>query len=210
MYKKAFFQICFNLACFTLALEDSFALPKEIQVVSGTVEVQHVDSHTMEIKPSDQAIINYSKFDIGKKERVKFIQNSSSSSVLNRVRGNDPSHILGFLESNGRVFLLNSNGIYFGPESKVNVGSLIASTLDIADEDFLKEKYRFILNKDNLSEIKNEGSLISLEGSIVLMAPKICNLGVVEAKAGNVILGSGEHVTLDFTGDGLIQFSVRS
>ena len=91
----------------------------------------------------------------------------------------------------------------------MNVGSLIASTLDIADEDFTSEKYHFTLNQGKNSSIVNEGVLHSAEGSIVLLASQIRNLGQVEAKLGSVVLASGEHVTLDFTGDGLIQFSVE-
>ena len=207
MNKKSVFHLFSSLICFTLAV-DGFALPKDPQIASGTAEFKQINDHVMEIHPSDQAIINYSKFDIGSQEKVRFVQRSSSSSVLNRVEGKDPSQILGSLESNGKVFLVNPNGIYFGASSTVNLGSLIASTLDIADEDFLKENYKFTLS-NKLSEIRNEGSLLSAEGSIALIAPKIQNLGSIVAKAGTVLLASGEHVTLDFTGVGLIQFSVE-
>ena len=90
---------------------------------------------------------NYKDFQIGSQEKVRFLQNSTKSCVLNRITGENPSQILGSLESNGKVFLVNPNGIYFGRDSKVNVGSLIASTLDIADEDFTSEKYHFTLNQ---------------------------------------------------------------
>jgi filamentous hemagglutinin family protein len=206
MKKKALWQLCFQLTCFTLT-QECVSLPKDHQVARGSAEVKHVDPFTMEIHPSDQAIINYSAFDISRHEKVRFIQNSNSSCVLNRVVGNDPSQIFGSLESNGKVFLVNPNGIYFGADSTVNVGSFIASTLDLADEDFLAENYRFSLTKN--SEIRNEGFLSSIEGSIVLMAPKVCNLGSIEAKAGTVLLASGKHVTLDFVGDGLVRFAVE-
>ncbi len=206
MKRKTLWQLCFQLTCFTLA-QECFSLPKDHQVAHGSAEVKQVDPFTMEIHPSDQAIINYSAFDIASHEKVRFVQSSHSSCVLNRVVGNDPSQIFGALESNGKVFLVNPNGVYFGPDSRVNVGSFIASTLDIADEDFLEENYRFSLTKS--SEIRNEGFLSSIEGSIVLMAPQIRNLGSIEAKAGTVLLASGNHVTLDFVGDGLVQFAVE-
>ncbi len=123
MNKKRCLSLCFSLLCFTFA-GDGFALPKDHQVASGTSEFKQIDPHVMEIRPSDQAIVNYSSFDIGKSEKVKFIQNSKESCVLNRVQGNDPSQIFGSLESNGKVFLVNPNGIYFSPESRVNVGSI--------------------------------------------------------------------------------------
>jgi filamentous hemagglutinin family protein len=48
--------------------------------------------------------------------------------VLNRVIGQDPSSLLGRLQSNGRVFLINPNGIVFGTGSRMDVGGLVAST----------------------------------------------------------------------------------
>jgi filamentous hemagglutinin family protein len=204
---RKFCQILFTLACLSHAV-DVYSLPKNPKVISGSSEFREIDSNVMEIRASDQAIVNYSKFDIGKNEKVKFIQKSSSSCVLNRVSGNDPSQILGSLESNGKVFLVNPNGIYFGSNSTVNVGSLIASTLDISDTDFLQENYQFNLGSKN-SVICNEGDLLSPDGSIVLMAPQIQNVGTISARAGTVALLSGECVTLDFTGDGLVSFSVE-
>ncbi len=206
MKKKTVWHLCLQLTCFTLA-SDAYALPQGFRVASGDVAFQRIDANSMEIRPSDQAIINYMNFDIGAQEKVRFVQKSSSSCVLNRVKGSTPSQIFGSLESNGKVFLVNESGIYFGPKSQVNVGSLIASTLEIADKDFLKGNYHFFLSK--ASEIRSEGTLTSLEGSIVLMASKIQNLGSIEARTGTVLLTSGEHVTLDFVGDGLIQFSVE-
>jgi len=207
MKKKTCFKLFSSLLCFSLTI-DGFSLPKDHQVVSGKADFKHTSSKEMEIRPSDHAILNYSQFDIGKGEKVKFIQNSSSSCVLNRVNGKNPSEILGSLESNGKVFLVNPNGLYFGPDSHVNVGSFIGSTLDISDTDFLQENYQFTLGNPN-GIIRIEGLLESVEGSIALMAPQIQNLGTISARAGTVALLSGEHVTLDFTGDGLMQFSVE-
>jgi filamentous hemagglutinin family protein len=48
--------------------------------------------------------------------------------VLNRVIGQDPSSLLGRLQSNGRVCLINPNGIVFGTGSRMDVGGLVAST----------------------------------------------------------------------------------
>jgi filamentous hemagglutinin family protein len=82
-------------------------------------------------------------FSIGADELTRFIQQSSRSSVLNRVVGQDPSLMLGRLQSNGRVFLINPNGIAFGAGSRVDVGGLVASTLDIGNDDFLADRLHF-------------------------------------------------------------------
>ena len=55
----------------------------------------------------------------------------------------DPSSILGSLSANGKVFLVNPNGILFGQGAQVNVGGLVASTLNISDSEFMAGKYNF-------------------------------------------------------------------
>ncbi len=209
--KKTSFFLFQSLVCFTLVPKLLLSLPKEPSLEAGSATVHHKNSETMVITTSDRAILDYKSFDIDKGEKVQFIQPSSSATVLNRVKGGKESKILGNLESNGKVFLVNPSGIYFGKESMVNVGSLIASTLDITNENFMKDQFSFFLqDKNNRSEIRNEGFLsASPEGAIVLMAPIIRNLGVIKANAGKVVLAAGEKITLDFTGDGLLEFSVE-
>ncbi len=186
-------------------------LPEQSVVESGKVSLHRHSDNTMVIEASDKAIIRHKSFDVQRGEKVRFIQPSSSSSVLNRIEGSKASKIFGSIESNGRVFLVNSQGIYFGKEAVVQVGSLIASTLQISNEDFLQGNFSFYLKeRDSLAEICNEGFLAAApDGAIVLMAPVIRNLGKIQATAGKVILASGEHVTIDFSGNGLLEFSVE-
>jgi len=47
---------------------------------------------------------------------------------MNRISGTDGSEILGHLDANGQVYLINLNGIVFGQGAEVNVGGLVAST----------------------------------------------------------------------------------
>ncbi len=172
------------------------------------MEFHAVNPHHVQIEASDKAIINYQKFDIGLGEHVQFIQPSESSTVLNRVTAKNPSQILGELSGNGRVFLVNPSGIYFGPTAVVNVGSFVASTLNISDEDFLNDKFHFY-REPGSGQVVNEGLIsASPEGFVALFAPFVENRGSIIARAGKVFLGSGEKVTLDFHGDGLIRFSV--
>ena len=53
--------------------------------------------------------------------------------ALNRVVGNStaPSQILGNIKSDGTVLVINQNGIIFGGSAQINVGSLIATSLDV-------------------------------------------------------------------------------
>ena len=186
-----------------------WAEPEPKEVKAGRADFSSPHAGHLRVETSDKAIINYHKFNILENESVAFVQPSSKSCVLNRVVGNDPSKILGKLQANGRFFLINPQGIYFGKNATVNTGSLIASTLNILDEDFLQEKYCFFQESGSQNaSITNEGSIFA-EGSIALFSPLINNKGSLIAHADKVVLASAEKVVLDFTGDGLIRFSVE-
>src|SRR5207249_2249903 len=101
---------CVMLACGTGA----FANPTGPQIVNGAVTMQRPDASTLNVTNSPGSIINWQGFSIGAGEVTRFIQQSSSSAVLNRVVGADISQIQGQLLSNGRVFLINPAGILIG------------------------------------------------------------------------------------------------
>ncbi len=211
MKKNSFLKVIIGLTCFSLVPNFLMALPQSPEVISGSAAISRLDSNTMVIEAADQAIINYQSFNVGNTERVQFIQPTSSSVVLNRVTGDDGSEILGKLQSNGKVFLVNPNGVYFGRESQVNVGSLIASSLDISNTDFLNQSFEFFVKTGTeSSQVVNQGTLSATgEGSIALISSHVRNEGVIIANTGKVVLAAGEKVTLDFVGNGLMQFAVE-
>jgi len=181
------------------------ALPNEGKVIAGKASCRYKDPTTLVVQTEDKTILSYDTFRVEKEERLIYEQPSSESSILARVQGKDPASILGKLESNGRVFLVSSAGIYFGAESHVHVGALIASTLDIQDSDFLKGNYHF--EGTSSGSIIQQGSIEST-GGIALIGSSVKNQGTVVAKTGHVIFAGQESVTLDFTGEGKIVFAV--
>ena len=108
------------------------ALPSGAATVQGQASIT-TQGNRMTVTSSSNAILNWQSFSIGAGQSVRFDQPTSSSQVLNRVLGNDPSRIFGQLSSNGRVWLLNPNGVLFGPTARVDVAGLVASTLNISD-----------------------------------------------------------------------------
>src|SRR3546814_8786918 len=92
---------------------------------------------------SDRGGIDWRSFDIEAGETTRFQQPGSVSVALNRVRGSDPSAIFGNLSANGKIYLVNPNGIVFGPGSRVDVGGLVATTADIDNGDFMAGIDRF-------------------------------------------------------------------
>jgi filamentous hemagglutinin family protein len=118
------------------------ANPTGATVVNGKAEVS-TSGKTLTVTNAPGTIINWQGFSIAPDDLTRFIQQSASSAVLNRVVGQDPSSLLGRLQSNGRVFLINPNGIVFGAGARIDVGGLVASTLDLGDADFLSGRLHF-------------------------------------------------------------------
>jgi filamentous hemagglutinin family protein len=199
-YKKSYF----TYLCLLPKLLQ--ALPQDPHVLSGEALFLPQDSASIQIQVTDHAIIEYKKFDIDVGQSVQFVQPSSASVVLNRVIGKDPSHILGALTSNGKVFLVNESGIYFGKESAVNVGALVASTMDVGNTEFCLDHFSFEQGPD-FAQIINQGCL-QAEQDVILLSPDTVNQGRIIAKTGTVLCASGEKVLLDFMADGLISFFV--
>nr|OZC19779.1 heme/hemopexin-binding protein precursor [Sporomusa silvacetica DSM 10669] len=186
------------------AYSPALANPTGGTVTSGSATIASSGSTMTINQTTNNAIINWQNFSIGKGEKVKFVQPGSSSVALNRVIGNDASSIYGSLNANGKVFLINPNGILFSRSAQVNVGGLVASTLNITDSDFLSGKYSFSKDGDAGSVI-NQGS-ITATNEAVLIGPKVANEGVIAAKATG--LAAGNKVSLDFNGDNLLKVAV--
>lgn len=126
-----------------LASETALALPENGDISAGTGSFQQVDNQMTINQNSQNLSINWQSFAINTGETVKFSQPNANAIALNRVIGPDPSNIFGTLSANGQVFITNPNGILFGPDAQVNVGGLVASTLNISDTDLLEQNYIF-------------------------------------------------------------------
>ena len=184
------------------------ANPSGGTVASGTGSISGQGTNHVTInQASDKLSINWNSFSIASGEKVQFIQPGASSIALNRVLGNNASSIYGQLSANGKVFLINPNGVLFAKGAQVNVGGLVASTLQLSDKDFLSGKYTF--SGDSQQGVLNQGNITAANGSYVaLLGANAANEGVILAKEGTAALGAGSKVSLDFTGDGLLTLSV--
>ena len=185
----------------------AYALPTSGVVSAGSASISS-GSGTMTINQSSQnAAINWQSFSIGQAEAVRFVQPNSNSVALNRVLGSDPSSILGSLSANGKVFLVNPNGILFGKGAQVNVGGLVASTRGITDGDFMAGNYRFAGSSG--ATVANQGSITADGGYVALLGANVSNEGVISARLGTIALAAGNAMTLDVAGDGLLNVVVN-
>ena len=184
----------------------AYALPEGGQVAAGQAAITTAGSTMTIAQQTAQAIINWQNFGIGSGEAVHINQPNSQAMLLNRVVGSNPSEIFGQLTANGQVILVNPNGVFFRPGSSVDVGGLTASTLNIANEDFLKGQLRFA--GDSQNPVINAGSITAQNGYVNLLAKEVVNEGIIAAQTGSVNLAAGSGMSLDYNGDGKMTVAV--
>lgn len=176
-------------------------------VVAGQASISTAPGLTTIQQQSAAAVINWQQFGIGSGETVQFLQPSASAAVLNRVIGGNPSEILGNLTANGRVFLINPQGVMFGAGAQVDVGSLTASTLELSDDDFLAGRYVLAGNSD--AAVANNGAITARDGGFVVLAGHtVSNGGLIQTRLGDVVLASGAGLTLDLNDTGLVSYRI--
>lgn len=182
------------------------------QIVQGQGDVRINGPTTTINQQSDAMIRSWANFNIAPNQRVQFLQPSSSAFALNRVLSSDPTAIFGQLLANGQIVLINPNGITFGAGAQVNVGALVASTLEISDADFLRgaSSGQFTFSGASSGRIVNHGAINAGQGGYVaLMAKQVSNRGLLNAPQGTVALAAGERVSLSHAGR-LLNVSVEA
>lgn len=169
-------------------------------VISGDASFDRGSSGILSVTQNSQtAIIHWQDFSIGAGELTRFIQPNADAAVLNRVVSGLPSSIMGSLEANGRVFLINPNGILVGPGGRIDVGSFTASTLDAGDGEFLAGG-DVLFQGESMAGVTNQGTINAIGGDIFLLARNVENEGSLNAPQGTVGLAAGTEILLKQAG----------
>src|SRR5476649_2328530 len=185
------------------------ANPSAPQVVAGQASFNQ-QGNLFSITNTPNTIINWQSFSIGANDITRFIQQNSDSKVLNRITGQDPSQILGALQSNGKVFLINPNGVMFGAGSRVDVNGLVASSLNISGADFLAGKNNFV-GSAGAGKVSNQGTITTPGGGqVFLIAPNVDNSGIITSPNGEIILAAGASVQLVDTANPDVQVQISA
>jgi len=193
-------QRAFPIRASVLAVAACFAapagaLPNAPTVTAGQATI-NVQGKTLTVTNTPGTIINWRGFSVGADEAARFQQQSAASSVLNRVTGQDPSAILGKLQSNGRVFVINPNGIVFGPGAQIDVAGLVASSLHLSDADFLSGRLQF-REQGKAGAVVNQGEIRTPSGGrVYLVAPRVENHGLVTTPDGDIVLAAGKKIEI--------------
>ena len=179
-----------------LALTCPFALaaPTGGAVSAGQAAIHQAGNITDIQQSSQNAAINWQNFSIGAHETVNFHQPNAQSLTLNRVIGNERSIIDGAMNANGKVFISNPNGMLIGRDAQINVGSLVATTAQISNDDFMNGRYQFTNAK---GEIENLGNITVPQGGVVaLIAPIVKHSGTITAPKAHTLLASADSFSI--------------
>jgi len=194
-------------AALMLCISIVWAAPLDGQVLSGVGEMSQSGTTTTIQQSSQNLSLTWKSFNIGAGEAVNFVQPSTSAVAVNRILDINGTQILGQLNANGQVYLINPNGILFGQGAQVNVGALVASTLDLDDAD-LDGNVR-LFNGNGTGGVVNQGHINAADGGYVaLLGNTASNQGTIAAQLGAVVLGGGNAITLTFQDNRFVKMQV--
>ncbi|WP_322062284.1 YDG domain-containing protein [Paraburkholderia sp. J63] len=181
--------------------------PSGGQIVSGVGSISQSAALTTIQQRSPTLQLNWQSFNVGAGQTVDFVQPGRNALAVNRIFGSTPSAIMGRLNANGQVWLINPNGVLFGPSARVNVGGIVASTLDVDPNSLGSSTRRFSGNGQG--SVVNQGTITAAEGGYVaLLGNRVSNQGVVSARLGTIALAGGSAATLTFDGARLVHIQV--
>lgn len=187
------------------ASQNVYAQWTDLTIQSGQATTQQQGNH-LDVNVSTASVVGTaSSLDIAANQSVNVRFAQGGGNGLFRSTGNSATNIMGGLTSNGNLFLINQNGVLFGQGAQVNVGGLVASTMNINDADFLSGHYQFNANGSN-GNVTNLGTLkVSDGGYLVLLGKHVTNNGTLTANNGSVVMGAADSAILDFYGNGLVK-----
>jgi filamentous hemagglutinin family protein len=175
------------------------------QVQAGQGSITGVGNTTTIQQTSPTLSLKWQSFNVAPQETVSFVQPSAAAIAVNRIADTNGSQILGHLNANGQVWLVNPNGVLFGPSAQVDVGGLVASTLDVSDT----APGRTSFAGAGRGSVVNQGSIHAADGGYVaLLGNRVSNQWVISARLGTVALGAGSALTLTFDGNQLLRMQV--
>ena len=201
MNKGTTIAICALATGAILWCQELRANPQGGTVTAGSATIGATAPNTLTVdQRSNRVIINWQDFSINAGEVTRFVQPSVTAAALNRVITANPSLLYGTLQANGRIFLINQNGILVGKGGQINTAGFTASTLNLSDAAFLRDKRLHFIG-DSMAAIDNLGAITALGGDVFLIAQTVQNSGTIRANAGEIGLAAGSDVTLVQSGN---------
>ncbi|MBT8340442.1 MAG: filamentous hemagglutinin N-terminal domain-containing protein, partial [Desulfatitalea sp.] len=176
-------------------------LPVYQTIGTGISNIQTIGSNQMVVyQDESKAIQDWDTFDIGADASVHFDQQGNTSwAALNRIYDDNPSQIFGRLSADGKIYLINPNGMLFGESAQVNVHTIAASALEMTGFD--SNEMLFAAGDEQITDdwlsdtwVVNKGSITTESGGAVfLLAPNVANEGTIEAPDGMINMAAGTY-----------------
>lgn len=156
-----------------------------------------------------KAVLNWDTFNVGSNTTVDFQQNSTDA-VLNRVVGDSaaPSQILGAINGDGTVMVVNQNGVVFSGSSQVNVRNLVVAAATITDDQFLNNGLYVNTNGTVATFTEALGDVVVEAGAqirtaeadtsttdggyVLLLGANVSNAGQITTPSGQTVLAAGD------------------
>ena len=196
----------------TIIATPAQANPSGGNVTAGSATITSSGTTTTIHQTSGRAIIEWSNFDIAAGETTQFIQPSTSAIALNRVvNSNQATSINGNLTANGRVLVINPNGVLIGQSGNVDVSGFVASTADIDNTRFMTANGAMEFDRAGKldASVENQGRITIRDAGLgLLVAPVVRNSGVIEGNMAKLQMGAGDTFGVDMYGDGLLHLAV--
>ena len=196
------------LAACVVAMPAALALPTGWQVVEGSVSFDQQGDVLNITSTTNTAVINYITFNVGSGETINFIMPNAGASILNRVIGGNISNIAGSINANGRLGIVNTAGIQVANTAQIQAAALLATTLNISNQDFFSNTMQLV-KEGNGASIINEGEINIAEGGYALIAASgIVNTGNIIAEDGTIHLAVGDTVTFHLSNNSSVEVTV--
>ena len=192
------------------ASNPAYALPQGGSVVEGDATITYGENSVTIAQNSAHVIIEWDSFDTAAGESVHFDQ-AEFMAALNRILSGQATRFDGALTGAGSITIVNQAGIAFGAGANIDVGAITATTLDIINSNFMADNLVFDQYDSAFADasVTNDGTItVADQGLAALVGPGVANNGVIQARTGAVVLASGTAATIDFYGDGLVNFAV--
>lgn len=192
----------------TLMLSPSlWAAPQGGQVTAGSGQISQAGATTTIQQNSQNLSLTWKSFNTDRGNTVNFVQPNATAVAVNRILDTNGTLFLGTLNANGVVYVINPNGVVFGQGAQVNVGGLVASTLDVSDKQIGTNRQTFSGN--SAAGVSNAGTITASNGgSVVLLGNQVSNTGTIVAASGTVALGGGNTVSLTLDGNRLAKLQI--
>jgi len=139
-----------------------------------TQSVSSTGQTDVEIKQTAaKAILTWNTFNVGSATTVHFDQTAGKQNdgsnnwiALNRVvdPSLSPSRILGKINAEGTVYLINRNGVLFGAGSQVNTHSLLVTSMDLFSADTSKSNAFFL--SSGIASVTDPNHILSSSDSV--------------------------------------------